>query len=361
MTQTNSLAQQFAQMGISPQMLEALQDAIMEVMQDPSIYGEIRQQLVLQGLPETLVPERYDPQYLMSINSLLDEVKTQLPASEPQEGAYGALAQAGRGGDTMLAHINSREAEVLRRMGGAETVNPNTGLVEFKGGGLLPILMMGAAIATGGMAAPALAGEMAAGEFGASTMLGLDAATGAALSSEAAAGLAGLGAGEALAGAGGEALASSAPAWFESAIPQIGGDLASLTGGGFSSVLPQASMLPEAMTSIPGAMAPETLATQLTVDPSSWTEGSLWEDISTPFKQISNVYDKAMATPESQAMSKVGKLYNAGRTLDSMINPPSIPQRVSGMAQQRVSPLRQMSGRGGMPQPFGNRNFNQYT
>jgi hypothetical protein len=44
------------------------------------------------------------------------------------------LAAQGRGGDTMLAHINPREAEVLRRMGGVGTVNPHTGLHEFKGG-----------------------------------------------------------------------------------------------------------------------------------------------------------------------------------------------------------------------------------
>ena len=43
------------------------------------------------------------------------------------------LGRMGQGGDTMLAHINPREAEVLRRMGGQGTVNPNTGLQEYKG------------------------------------------------------------------------------------------------------------------------------------------------------------------------------------------------------------------------------------
>ena len=42
-----------------------------------------------------------------------------------------ALQNAGRGGDTMLAHINPREARMLKRMGGAGTVNPRTGLPEF--------------------------------------------------------------------------------------------------------------------------------------------------------------------------------------------------------------------------------------
>ena len=43
------------------------------------------------------------------------------------------LGHMGQGGDSMLAHINPREAEVLRRMGGQGTVNPNTGLQEYKG------------------------------------------------------------------------------------------------------------------------------------------------------------------------------------------------------------------------------------
>jgi hypothetical protein len=41
------------------------------------------------------------------------------------------VAAAGRGGDTMLAHINPMEADMLKRMGGRGTINPNTGLPEF--------------------------------------------------------------------------------------------------------------------------------------------------------------------------------------------------------------------------------------
>ncbi len=42
-----------------------------------------------------------------------------------------ALASRGRGGDTMIAHINPAEALMLRRLGGAGTINPRTGLREF--------------------------------------------------------------------------------------------------------------------------------------------------------------------------------------------------------------------------------------
>jgi hypothetical protein len=42
------------------------------------------------------------------------------------------LASYGRGGDTMLAHINAEEAALLKSRGGSGTINPNTGLPEFK-------------------------------------------------------------------------------------------------------------------------------------------------------------------------------------------------------------------------------------
>ena len=44
------------------------------------------------------------------------------------------LASLGRYGDTMLAHINPQEANLLKSMGGAGTINPQTGLQEFYGG-----------------------------------------------------------------------------------------------------------------------------------------------------------------------------------------------------------------------------------
>jgi hypothetical protein len=40
-------------------------------------------------------------------------------------------ASMGRGNDTMLAHINPREASLLKRMGGSGKRNPHTGLIEF--------------------------------------------------------------------------------------------------------------------------------------------------------------------------------------------------------------------------------------
>ena len=41
------------------------------------------------------------------------------------------LRSKGRGGDTILAHINPTEAAMLKAMGGSGTINPKTGLPEF--------------------------------------------------------------------------------------------------------------------------------------------------------------------------------------------------------------------------------------
>lgn len=45
------------------------------------------------------------------------------------------LANQGRDGDTILAHINPWEAMVLKALGGSGTVNPKTGVLEFRFGG----------------------------------------------------------------------------------------------------------------------------------------------------------------------------------------------------------------------------------
>ncbi len=46
-------------------------------------------------------------------------------------GTTAELAAQGRGGDTMLAHINPAEAALLQRAGGSGRINPNTGLREY--------------------------------------------------------------------------------------------------------------------------------------------------------------------------------------------------------------------------------------
>lgn len=47
------------------------------------------------------------------------------------KGIAALLAKQGRNGDTMLAHINPQEAALLKSLGGAGTINPDTGLPEY--------------------------------------------------------------------------------------------------------------------------------------------------------------------------------------------------------------------------------------
>lgn len=48
--------------------------------------------------------------------------------------AVDRVAAAGRGGDELLAYLSPESMAVLKKMGGAGTINPATGLPEFKGG-----------------------------------------------------------------------------------------------------------------------------------------------------------------------------------------------------------------------------------
>ena len=51
---------------------------------------------------------------------------------------YEDLAGKGTEGDTELAHVNKDEMAVLRSMGGSGTINPETNLIQFKGGSSAP-------------------------------------------------------------------------------------------------------------------------------------------------------------------------------------------------------------------------------
>lgn len=62
-------------------------------------------------------------------------LKTDVMADLDMPGLAQLLAAQGRKGDTMLAHITPKEAALLRAEGGAGTINPDTGLMEFYYGG----------------------------------------------------------------------------------------------------------------------------------------------------------------------------------------------------------------------------------
>ena len=45
------------------------------------------------------------------------------------------LQERGHGTDTILAHINPEEAQLLKEHGGSGAINPDTGLMQFDGDG----------------------------------------------------------------------------------------------------------------------------------------------------------------------------------------------------------------------------------
>jgi hypothetical protein len=94
-----------------------------------------------QGVDEELLPEAFDAQLFGALQVALDQLRAPGTMAPPQNFAKGgvaslrpmaqAMADAGRNGDTMVAHISPIEAQILRRIGGSGTTNPTTGMPEF--------------------------------------------------------------------------------------------------------------------------------------------------------------------------------------------------------------------------------------
>jgi len=121
------------------------------VLQNPDKYKAIRDAAIKDGLiDETTFPPEYDQTVIVSLLIAMYGLQDRLKQRGFSRGGLSVagrrLMTGGQGGDTMLAHINPREAEVLRRMGGQGSINPNTGLREYKGlkkilGAVLPVAL----------------------------------------------------------------------------------------------------------------------------------------------------------------------------------------------------------------------------
>jgi len=121
------------------------------VIQNPDKYKAIRDAAIKDGLiDESTFPPEYDQTVIVSLLIAMYGLQDRLKQRGFSRGGLSVagrrLMTGGQGGDTMLAHINPREAEVLRRMGGQGSINPNTGLREYKGlkkilGAVLPVAL----------------------------------------------------------------------------------------------------------------------------------------------------------------------------------------------------------------------------
>ena len=128
---------------IPPQVVDILIAMFEYLMNHRDEYQQIVSTLVEQGIvPPSMLPDQFDQTYIGTRLAALHELKQDTAErATPMEGmpmAQGGLADVtkylqsrGRYGDTMLAHINPEEAELLKAFGGSGTINPETGLPEF--------------------------------------------------------------------------------------------------------------------------------------------------------------------------------------------------------------------------------------
>jgi len=144
---------------LTDEQLAQLMEAVQGLYGDPQNYAKEVADMVAEGLidAEDLPPE-YDEEFLSALLMVLvDAQRSRMAAAgaeqplpeapmgmapmgmmPPQGFARGGIAEAarmvansGRRGDTMLAHITPSEARMLMARGGSGTINPRTGLPEF--------------------------------------------------------------------------------------------------------------------------------------------------------------------------------------------------------------------------------------
>lgn len=126
---------------LTPEQVEGLAQALDFLEKNKENYPAALQSLISQGVVEEGdFPPQYDDELMIVLKMAVYayQMRERQMQPEPIPFQKGGLAQAaeslrqqGRGGDTILAHINPGEAALLKRMGGAGTLNPATGLPEF--------------------------------------------------------------------------------------------------------------------------------------------------------------------------------------------------------------------------------------
>jgi|GEM_PF-1935138 len=170
-----------------PIVAEDLDDAIKMlefVLNNPDKYQEVAEAAVRDGVIDARqLPPQFDAVFIISLLVALYGLQDRLGQRGYARGgltvAARRVAAAGRGGDSMLAHINPREAAMLQAMGGSGTINPQTGLREYKGllgkiiGAVAPIALsfiapgigtaIGSALGAGTTFAPIVGGAVLGG------------------------------------------------------------------------------------------------------------------------------------------------------------------------------------------------------
>jgi len=151
-----AIRQNIGDLQLTPMQLDMLIQVFEYVSQHPGDYKNLLQKMTEAGaIDKGDMPEEYDPEFIGSMLAVLQEMRQMQGAGaqepmdlspvvqglQPMGMASGGLADVGqylaakgRGGDSILAHITPEEAALLKRRGGSGTINPSTGLPEFKDG-----------------------------------------------------------------------------------------------------------------------------------------------------------------------------------------------------------------------------------
>jgi len=131
--------------GFSSDELLAFDKFLTFISQHKDKYAELVDGFYKRGVfQEGELPAKYDENFFAMIHAMVVQTMQQQksqPAPE-QAMAKGGIASirkaaakvraAGRDGDTILAHINPQEAALLKAHGGSGSINPKTGLPEYK-------------------------------------------------------------------------------------------------------------------------------------------------------------------------------------------------------------------------------------
>jgi hypothetical protein len=145
-----AIGSSLSQLNLKPSEIEALITLLEYMMQYPDQYKEVIRAGIEEGaIEEGDFPAEFDQGFITTMLAALNEQRIQQAQNvspeamgpgpqEPMAMKSGGLADAakalqakGRNSDTMLAHINPQEAQMLRRAGGLGTINPYTGLPEY--------------------------------------------------------------------------------------------------------------------------------------------------------------------------------------------------------------------------------------
>ena len=127
---------------LSDQELMSFLRLIIAVEKNPEQYPKLVESLVRSGAVEPGdMPEEYDPTLMGIVKAIIGQALLRVRGNTPKFAKGGIvslkksaqrLQAEGRDGDTILAHLTPGEAKMLKELGGSGSVNPTTGLPEFK-------------------------------------------------------------------------------------------------------------------------------------------------------------------------------------------------------------------------------------